>query len=233
MEPITGAVSAIASVAKEATVAAEALEAFLQDASSLPKGEILIQQLDTIKNTTFESIKAQIDGTKASVGDLPKEVAHQQTATPVGHEIGRSAEIPNRDLENLGRTYNDEVSKCSAAGRVEPTDVRDWKKVSIEESRELRTEFNNNKPQLHREWESINGREWPRYEKDVIHPNTGKTLQKAGDCFETHHVQPLELGGKNTAENITPIHLLDHRDHMGIHRVDGPYHELAIQLRRA
>src|SRR5271157_4872430 len=111
MEPITGAMSAIASAGKEATVAAEALEAFLQDASSLPKGEILIQQLDTIKSTPFESLKAQVDGTKESVGPLPTEVAGQQTATPVGRETGRSAEIPNRDLENLGRTYNDEVSK--------------------------------------------------------------------------------------------------------------------------
>jgi hypothetical protein len=230
MEPFSAVAATIASVGKETAAAAETVESFLQEASIAQKGELLIQQLDTIKNTPLESLKAQVDGAKWNAGDLPKEIAHQQVVTPVGHETGQSPEILSRDLEKLGKEYNDELNKYSAAGRVEQTDVRDWEKVK-EGSTELRTEFEKIKPQLRRQWEPINGREWPRYEKDVIDPNTGKTLRKAGDCLDCHHIQPLEFGGKNTAENITPIDCLDHHDHTGIHRPDGPYHELANHLK--
>ena len=37
-------------------------------------------------------------------------------------------------------------------------------------------------------------------------------IRKVGDFLDAHHVQPLELGGKNEASNITPLDLNKHKD---------------------
>lgn len=82
------------------------------------------------------------------------------------------------------------------------------------------------------QWENANNREWPRYEEDVT-TKEGKAIRKAGDKFDAHHVQPLELGGQNTVDNLTPMHANDHQGKQGIHRLGGTYDNMVKTVREA
>lgn len=73
---------------------------------------------------------------------------------------------------------------------------------------------------LHRQWEIVNGREWPRCEKDIVNA-AGIVVKKAGTLYDAHHIKPLCLGGKNEAENITPLSMDKHLTTEGIHRKGG------------
>lgn len=81
------------------------------------------------------------------------------------------------------------------------------------------------KPELKRQWEIENGRPWPKYETDV-YSASGKLIRKAGSDYDAHHIQPLSLGGKNEASNITPLHAEVHYDKQGVHAPNSPYSQL-------
>lgn len=81
-----------------------------------------------------------------------------------------------------------------------------------EQTAEARKLFESHKEQLIKDWEATTGREWPKYEKDVIDPVTGKVLRHAGDRYDAHHILPLSWGGKNTAGNLTPLDISSHKD---------------------
>ena len=86
----------------------------------------------------------------------------------------------------------------------------------------MREEFSSMKNKLISDWEAANNEKWPTYTEDVYSPN-GKLIRHAGDKYDAHHIQPLTYGGKNTAENITPIHASQHFDKQGVHSPDSPY----------
>ena len=101
-------------------------------------------------------------------------------------------------------------------------DISAWKKLSPEETKNMRNDFDARKDDLKRQWEKKNGHQWPKYDHDV-YSNKGKLIRRAGSDYDAHHIQPLNMGGKNEPENITPIHASAHYDRQGIHSNDSPY----------
>lgn len=98
----------------------------------------------------------------------------------------------------------------------------DLRNVPVEEQEALRKEFGNKKEALIKEWEQINGIEWPRYTEDVYDAK-GNLIRKAGSRYDAHHKHPLSLGGANTADNITPLKADVHYDHKGVHAKGSAY----------
>lgn len=133
------------------------------------------------------------------------------------------------DIRQEGGKYNDEVGD-KAIGNNKEINVDDWEKVGPEEYAERKKEFAGNKDEIIEGWEKNNDQKWPTYKTDV-HTKSGKLLRRAGDRYDAHHIQPLEFGGKNTADNIAPMHASDHHDKQGIHRPNGPYDKIANSLR--
>ena len=56
--------------------------------------------------------------------------------------------------------------------------------LTPKETAKHRNEFNKVKNSLIEKWESNTGQKWPTYTEDVISPNTGKVVRKAGDKYE-------------------------------------------------
>lgn len=162
-----------------------------------------------------EASKPELSGSEAemsvtgSQGEAGKNTEHIETEV-------------KKDLDTVAKNYNDEVKQASAGGKYEEVEAEKLKKCSPEEIAKERSKFNKIRNELIKNWEDINQRKWPTYDKDVVTAE-GKTIRKAGDRYDAHHVQPLELGGKNTSENITPMHAKDHFDKQGIHRPGGSY----------
>lgn len=132
--------------------------------------------------------------------------------------IPRDVIIENsqKDLAKLTKEYIDDMkakSICPDTIRAESLEVSRFELKSPEEITKLRDEFVEKKQSLRREWEVKNNQDWPKYTNDVVY--NGTTIRKAGDYFDAHHPHPLQLGGKNEVDNITPM---DVRNHVEIHR---------------
>ncbi len=100
-----------------------------------------------------------------------------------------------------------------------------WKKITPERNEIKREEFGQNKNSLIKSWEEINSQEWPTYDQDV-YTNSGKLIRRKGDKYDAHHIHPLSLGGENSANNLMPLHALEHFDKQGVHASDSPYGKL-------
>ncbi|MFH1113530.1 MAG: HNH endonuclease signature motif containing protein [Pseudomonadota bacterium] len=149
--------------------------------------------------------------------------------TAASSETGGVERLAADEISKLSEKYNEEVQKYSSDGDLHVTEAETWEKVPLSESREARTDWLMNKREYIKQWQEVNGIPWPRYKSDYV--ENGQTIRREGDLYDAHHVQPSEFGGKNSAENITPMHAKDHLDHKGIHRPDGPYAELARHFR--
>lgn len=102
-------------------------------------------------------------------------------------------------------------------------------RISPEKVKELREEFSDIKNNLIKQWEDINGIEWPRY-KDYVYNENGVVIRKPGDRYDAHHILSLCFGGKNEVSNITPMHCNEHYDSKGIHRNDGPWAKIRDRI---
>lgn len=140
--------------------------------------------------------------------------------------------VQGRDIGSLVKDYNIEVARTSAGGEYREVESVNLRPRSPEQVTEARSEFNQTRNELIGKWEEENQRSWPTYGQDVTSPG-GKTIRLAGDRYDAHHVQPLELGGKNTADNITPMHANDHFDKQGIHRPGGAYDNMVRAAKEA
>ncbi len=118
--------------------------------------------------------------------------------------------------------YNNEVRNKSAGGDFQDVQQEGLTKSTPEEIAKARLEFQKTRNDLIKNWEDVNNRTWPTYDQDVA-TSEGKTIRKKGDRYDAHHVKPLELGGNNTVENITPMHAKDHFDKQGIHQHGSAY----------
>ena len=151
------------------------------------------------------------------------------TPTP---EDKKKLERPKNDLQELGREYINDIrskSECPETLKDAKADVSSWKKLSPEENQKSREEFNAKRSDLKRQWEKNNGREWPKYDSDVV-SSKGTTIRRKGQDYDAHHIQPLNLGGKNDAENITPLHANSHFDSQGVHSPDSPYAKIQKEV---
>lgn len=134
----------------------------------------------------------------------------------------------SEDREKILKDYFDDLrSKSDFPESIpeKPFNDSDIEKRTPEENAAAREEFDNKKADLKREWEKENGREWSKYEKDVYSSN-GRLIRKAGSDYDAHHIQPLSMGGKNEAKNITPLHAEVHYDKQGVHAPNSPYSKL-------
>lgn len=137
--------------------------------------------------------------------------------------------MEKESLEDLVQDYIDDIkSKSDVPDTIpdKPIEASDLRKNTIEENALKREEFALNKNNLIQEWEQVHGREWPTYKEDVYITNKKgeKVLvREAGQRYDAHHIQPLNLGGKNEVSNITPLRADVHYDHRGVHQLGSPY----------
>ena len=125
----------------------------------------------------------------------------------------------NSELHEVVRDYIDDLKKKSDCPETitNTLDVSQLKIESPEITEIKREEFDKNKTKLREEWEKKNNMEWPRY-KTPVYNEKGIMIRAAGMCYDAHHIQPLGLGGKNEANNITPLSVEKHSE---IHSKSG------------
>ena len=154
-------------------------------------------------------------------GELPSErLGEQEVVLTIEVEEASPIESLEAVKKDLIEGYRSDLEKMAPDFRGD-LKMEEVKSVSAEECAQKRAEFSQDKNSLIREWEAINGKEWPRYQEDVFDSVTGTKVRRAGDRYDAHHPQPLKLNGENAAGNITPMHYNDHSDHRGIHAPGG------------
>lgn len=147
-------------------------------------------------------------------------------------EETRESDNSEKKIEKtLGEYFKDLKSKSDCPDTIpkKPFEASDLKKRTPEENAKMREEFMDVKSQIKKEWEEQYGRPWPKYQQDV-YSASGKLIRKAGSDYDAHHIQPLGMGGKNEARNITPLHAEVHYDKQGVHAPDSPYSKLDQML---
>ena len=140
-----------------------------------------------------------------------------QKPTP---EDMKKLDTNEKNLSELGQNYmNDLRKKSEYPQTLKDTRVNpeEWRKISPEDSRKMREDFNSKRDGIKHDWEDKNGMSWPKYSEDVYSPKGIRTRRKGQD-YDAHHIQPLSCGGKNEVSNITPLHSEAHKD---IHAPDG------------
>lgn len=171
------------------------------------------------ENISPEEAKDFLDGLFGEIGE--EDTTESNEKDNAEEDIEKILEDYFKDLKDKSE-YPDTIPD-------KPFDASDLKKRTPEENSEMRDEFDDKKTQLKREWEEANGRPWPKYEHDVYSSN-GKLIRKAGSDYDAHHIQPLGMGGKNEASNITPLNAENHYDKQGVHSPDSPYNKLDQML---
>ena len=142
----------------------------------------------------------------------------------------RISEKIENGLSEVLKEYVKELKKYSEHPETISNKLFDKiENVSPEMVKKLRFEFKEKKNSLIQQWEKQTGKKWPRYKNDVYITNKNGErikIRNAGDYYDAHHIKPLSIGGKNTADNITPMRAENHYDSRGIHRIDGPCSKL-------
>ena len=134
------------------------------------------------------------------------------------------------ELDELQDEYNNELKELSEYPEtIKNTDLEDWNKISEYENQNMRLDYKLNKNNMIDQWEINNDKEWPVYNEEVYSKN-GNLIRNAGDRYDAHHIKPLEFGGENLFDNLTPMHAKDHYDHSGIHSSDGIYGKIKDTL---
>lgn len=151
-------------------------------------------------------------------------------------KLGENADVPQKkdymetqEVKECKKEYvEDLVSRSEVPKTLDQEKLleNEYRRIAPEENASMRTEFAQSRMELRKEWERNTGLEWPRYKENVYLPGKDTPYRRAGDAYDAHHIQPLGLGGKNDARNLTPIHALDHADKMGIHASGSPYDKL-------
>ena len=189
------------------------------------------------------SNKMEVQDNREATADGYKEIKHEsKLSSKEAREYWdnifdkKSDVIENENKgENLEKTlgeYFDDLKEKSEFPETmpdKPFEVSDLEKRSPEENAKMREEFTRIKDQLKKEWEVANGKPWPKYEQNIYSSN-GKLIRQAGKDYDIHHIQPLSMGGKNEASNITPLHADVHYDKQGVHSPDNPYCKLDKML---
>ena len=163
------------------------------------------------------------------IGGFSSDLVSKVASTGEGTAAADSADetLESKLEKTLKEYFEDLLSKSEFPETLSEAsfDVSDMEKLSPDETALMREEFDDVKASLKRQWEEQNGQPWPKYEEDVYSAN-GKLIRKAGSDYDAHHIQPLGLGGKNEASNITPLHAEVHYDKQGIHAPDSPYSKM-------
>ena len=169
-------------------------------------------------------ITKRIDTSAKSANLRPDKIDITKRIPVVGN-VGK--ELSGKEITNAVKDYMKDLKKVSEYAKTIPKDIfKDEKieRVSFEEVKELRKEFN--KPQVKEsliaEWEKLNNCKWPTYKEDLTRNDV--VIREKGMRYDAHHIRPLSIGGKNIASNITP---LDRNSHIDIHMSSGSCGKLA------
>ena len=126
-----------------------------------------------------------------------------------------------KDIENQTKREIPNVQKNKIEDVVH---TQHFEKLSPEETRVARSEFNSQKSKLISDWEANTGQRWPTYEEDVVNER-GAVLRREGSNYDAHHVIECSYGGPSEWWNITPARFpTEHQQ--GIHRKDSPASEI-------
>lgn len=179
---------------------------------------------EVAKETAKETAKEAAKETAKEVGkeagkqsvDITKRVdisAKVNDSKATGVDITKRIQPERMGVKEIARDYIADLKAKSdfPDSITNSLDVSKLEKRTPEENAKMREDFDKNKAKLRSDWEKLNNKEWPRYTQPVYNEK-GKMIRKIGDCLDAHHVQPLELGGKNEASNITPLDLNKHKD---------------------
>lgn len=164
----------------------------------------------------------QLDNAPVDSFNPDKRLSDAGTPTETRSETTES-DGPEKSLEKVIGEYAEELKKLSEVPDTlpnKPVDASELRRLSTEELGAMKSEYVTKRLGLIEQWEIKNGREWPKYEKDVVNER-GVVVRKAGMYYDAHHITPLCLGGKNEASNLTPLHVYKHQSKQGIHRKDG------------
>ena len=183
--------------------------------------EVSAKVAETAKEVGKEIAKEAVDITKRiDVTTKPTELKISGVDITKRISPEKMIDIGNKDLKEIAKDYIEDLkAKSEFSDTINPDnlDTSKLEKISPEQRAKMREEFDDNKSKLRKEWEKINGKEWPRYTEDICN-DAERPIRHAGDCYDAHHVIPLELGGKNVASNLTPLDLGKHQE---IHSVTG------------
>lgn len=187
----------------------------------------------------MEVKKIEVPEVEAPKADSFKEIKPETDITPPDARQfwDKTFDTTESEVKDIADTLSDYIKDIRDKSDVpdtipeNPINVADLKKVSPEETAQLREQFNNLefKNDLKRQWEDANGQSWPKYTEDVYITNArGEQvmIRKAGSDYDAHHIQPLSMGGKNEVSNLTPLRADVHFDHRGVHEAGSPFDQL-------
>ena len=154
-----------------------------------------------------KSLKDKIPDFKLS--DAPKNLEKIDNSKEIAEKI---PDFKKEEIKEKINNYLNEIIEAGESYGIDNLDnlKTDWEKTSPNEIIENRKEFKVNKWKYITEWENKNNQKWPTYNETVI-SNNGKEVRKKGDLYDAHHIQPLKFGGKNSADNLIPLHYNDHK----------------------
>ena len=188
--------------------------------SEISKSEV--NEVNNPSMENFKKIKPEHETSPKEVDDFWKAEFHDQAEQAKNDMQDNSdntsdnskKDVHNKDISELAKEYIDDLKSKSDCPDTIPSDAIDATKLELqppEKVADKREEFDDNKAKLRKEWEELNHQEWPKYKEDVVNDD-GKVIRKAGDNYDAHHIQPLQLGGENVASNITPLDVNSHRE---------------------
>ena len=102
---------------------------------------------------------------------------------------------------------------------------KEYKKLTPEQTRKHRLEFDSVKEKIIREWEENTGQTWPRYSEDVISDKTGRVIRRKGTRYDAHHIIENTFDGEHEWWNIHPAKFPDEHQR-GIHAKESPASEI-------
>lgn len=181
---------------------------------------------ETVKEVGKETVKKAVDIGKRI--DISKPATEMEASkVDISKRIAPVSEIKGKDISETLKDYiSDLKSKSEFPDTIKGFDSSRLEMQSPEQVAKLREEFVDSRTQLRNEWEELNHQEWPKYKEDVYN-EAGVRIRKAGDCYDAHHIQPLQLGGKNEVSNITPLDLNKHQE---IHSQNGSCTKLVDKI---
>ena len=205
---------AVKAVETSAKVAAETTKEVAKEAAK----EVATKSID---------IGKRIDVTKSALSseankvDITKRISVEHAGEVTKKELSEAVSDYLKDLKDK--------AGCPETIKDKAIDTSNQELRTPELVAKMREEFDDNKAKIRQEWEKANNREWPRYTQDVYNEN-GVRIRKAGDCYDAHHIQPIQLGGTNEVSNITPMNLSKHAE---IHSKDGSCSKLVEKVEGA
>ena len=101
---------------------------------------------------------------------------------------------------------------------------RTFTKLTPAQTKVHRRQFSGVKDDLIRQWEQNTGRQWPRYQEQVL-SKKGVPYREVGDPFDAHHIIENSYGGPHEWWNIHPA-ATPGQHQGGIHRSGGPASEI-------